>query len=141
MTTAAPHITKHAIDRYVERVNHNVSREEARMAIQRLAMRGRARPNPRHWMNDRSHSGGERYVYWSQQPDVCAVLISGAVTTIITRALTKHAPPNHLRLLLQPAEPSITAVPPIYAGGMTADSRMRRIWDGSTEDHGFGAAA
>ena len=41
-------------------------------------------------MRDRVRiTGGLRFVYWSERSDVCALVIDGAVVTVLTRALCR----------------------------------------------------
>lgn len=81
-------VTQHAIDRYIQRVEPSASRDDAHDRVARIVTLGQARPTPRHWMRERVRlTPGIRFVYWWQQPQVCALVLNGAVITILTRAL------------------------------------------------------
>ena len=89
-------LTHHAIERYQERVAPAISSAEARMALQRFVSMGRMRPTPRRWMSSERAEPGTRFVYWSRQPGVCAILLDGAVVTVITAELVRTSPRRHL---------------------------------------------
>lgn len=86
---ATPSITKHAVERYQQRVAPGASALEARMALQQFVSLGKARPNPRRWMCQHRPGPQIRYVYWVQRPRVCAIVRDGAVVTVITRELIR----------------------------------------------------
>jgi len=86
-----PRITEHAVERYISRVDTSAPFEEARSSVARIITGGRVRSTPRHWM--RSHvrtTPGLRYVYCCEQPDVCALVLGGAVVTILTHDLCRR---------------------------------------------------
>jgi hypothetical protein len=87
-----PHITQHAIDRYITRVDPGASRDQARRAIARILTHGQSRSTPRHWMRQRVRlTPGLRFIYWADQSGVCAMVLDGAVITIVTRALYRRS--------------------------------------------------
>lgn len=86
----SPRITEHAIQRYITRVDGSASKEEARSRVEWIITRGRIRSTPRHWMRSSSRTTpGLRYVYCWQQPDVCALVLDGAVVTVLTHELCR----------------------------------------------------
>ena len=105
-------LTAHAVARYRERVDRGASQLEARLALGALVARGRARTTPRHWMRaDVKPAPGVRFIYWSSQPDVCAVVRDGCVVTVLTRRLCRGVTSrSHLHVVpdrppnLQPVE-------------------------------------
>jgi hypothetical protein len=86
-----PRITRHAIDRYIGRVDHAASHDEAQRCIARIIEGGHVRSTPRHWMRAGARlTPGLRFVYWAGQADVCLLVLDGAVITVITRALCRR---------------------------------------------------
>jgi hypothetical protein len=93
-------ITTHAVCRYRERVDRRISLLEARLRLQRLVSLGRVRATPRHWTRESVKvSAGLRFVYWSGEPHVCALVRDRAVVTVLTRTLCKSSRPRHLKLV------------------------------------------
>lgn len=85
-------VTGHAVDRYIDRVDRTASRRQAAEAISQIVGRGHVRSTPRHWMRGMVHqTPGLRFIYLAAQPDVCALVIDGAVVTIITKRLCRHS--------------------------------------------------
>lgn len=86
-----PRLTAHAVARYIDRVDRTASRRQAAEAISQIIQRGRARSTPRHWMRGLVRpTPGLRFIYLAEQPGVCALVIDGAVVTIITRRLCRR---------------------------------------------------
>src|SRR4051812_12638338 len=90
-------VSDHAVERYTERVQAGASSLEARMALGRLIALGRVRVTPRHWMREGVKPAPNlRFVYWSGQPHVCAVVRDDVVVTVLTRTLcSRSAHPRH----------------------------------------------
>jgi hypothetical protein len=82
-------LTRHAVDRYLERVEPGLSRAEASRRLSTVVSLGRFRPTPRHWMRDVKWSPGLRFLYWAGEPNVCALIREGAVVTVLTRRLCR----------------------------------------------------
>lgn len=81
-------VTQHAIERYMTRVDPWASRERARACVEQIVACGHVRPTPRHWMRHRvGMTPGLRFVYWAEQPDVCALVLDGSVVTMVNRGL------------------------------------------------------
>jgi hypothetical protein len=78
-------ISKHAIDRYLERVDASVSRLNAEREIDEILTAGTRRATPRRWMRDVSKTPGLRFVYWHERPDICVLLLADTVITVLTR--------------------------------------------------------
>lgn len=86
-----PWITRHAVDRYIERVERTASASLAHQRISNILLGGRCRSTPRHWMRGQAHiTPGLRFVYWTGQPDVCLLVLDGAVVTVLTRRLSRR---------------------------------------------------
>jgi hypothetical protein len=86
-----PRITRHAIGRYIGRVDHVASQDEALRCIARIIECGHVRSTPRHWMRAGARLiQGLRFVYWAGQAHVCLLVLDGAVITVITRALCQR---------------------------------------------------
>jgi hypothetical protein len=87
-----PRVTHHAVERYIDRVEPSATRHQAASAIARIVGRGQVRSNPRHWMRGLvRQTPGLRFIYLAEQPGVCALVIDGAVVTIITRRLCRRS--------------------------------------------------
>lgn len=82
-----PVITKHAIDRYLARVDATATPRQAAVAISRIIDHAVARSRPRHWSRVIGQAAGTRYLYSARQPDVCLVVAGGAVVTVHARAV------------------------------------------------------
>ncbi len=86
-------ITQHAIERYISRVEPSASPNRARACVERIVIRGQVRSTPRHWMRHRVRiTPGLRFVYWAEHPYVCALVLEGAVVTIVHRSLYCRPP-------------------------------------------------
>jgi hypothetical protein len=95
---SAVRITKHAIERYQARVNPKASQDDARLMLCRMVCMGHVRSTPRHWMRTAAKTPGLVFVYWSQMPGVCALVLNGALITVITRK-TCQTRRDHLQLV------------------------------------------
>lgn len=84
-----PVISRHAIDRYRERVDPSSSPREAAEVISRVLDTGTARPRPRHWMRVASTAPGTRYLYSANWPDVGLVVADGVVVTLHSRGVCR----------------------------------------------------
>jgi hypothetical protein len=115
-------LSTHAITRYRERVTPTASPGEARLALVRFVMLGRARETPRHWMRgDIEAAPGVRFVYWSGRPDVCAIVRGDVVVTVVTRSLCRGVTSrSHLQLVVPTRPRDLRPV---------ANKRWR--WDGN----------
>lgn len=97
-------ISKHAVQRYQERVDPAAPAGVAAGAIRQILSTGSARTQPRHWTTCRVEPG-MRFVYAANRADVCLVLRDSTVVTILTvqvcaapRARSSWAPiPRRLR--------------------------------------------
>ena len=78
-------LTRHAVERYRERVDPHASDPEAEAVLADLAARGRVRPTPRHWMRHTTKRAGSRYLYCADRHDVCLVIVGDAVVTVHSR--------------------------------------------------------
>jgi hypothetical protein len=112
------HISRHAIERYQQRVDPAVSDAEARIALTRFVMTGRHRPTPRWWMRDHVRAGaGVTFCYCANRADACAIIVDYTVVTVVSRQMFAASKrPTHLR-------PVSTCRP------ATASERARWRWD------------
>lgn len=92
-TTAQIRLSAHSIDRWRERVDPNASEVEARLSLGQLISMGRTRATPRHW-TDVDPAPGLRFVYWSERPSVCALVIDRVVVTVLTRGVCRSTGPH-----------------------------------------------
>jgi len=83
-------ISRHAIDRYRERVDRIADRSVAFRAIAVMLASGTVRATPRWWTTCRLEPG-TRLVYSAMNPDVCLIIKAGTVATLVTRALCAPA--------------------------------------------------
>lgn len=115
-----PHISQHAITRYIERVDPGASRTEARLSLKRLLSVGKVRSVPRHWMrrDGIEPRPGVLYVYPCRPPGVCLLVRDATVVTVITRAMCSRRRPKHLRVVRELPRPV----------AVSDDRRWR--WDG-----------
>ena len=84
------HVTRHAVDRYIQRVDGRATRREARREIDHIAQGGKARPVPRRWMRSVRPSAGLAFVYSSDNPGVCLAVKDGVVVTVYSRSTCKR---------------------------------------------------
>jgi len=83
---SAPRITRHAIERWTERVGGSTN---PIAALQQFVARARRRPRPRHWTTA-APEPGTSFLYLADQPGVCVVLRGGAAVTVLTRSLCRR---------------------------------------------------
>ncbi|HEY7065734.1 MAG TPA: hypothetical protein VII06_29940 [Chloroflexota bacterium] len=81
-------ISRHAVERWQERVEPGASALGARLALRALLDAGRVRPTPRHWTRV-TPEPGLCFVYAADQPGVCALVRDRVVVTVLTRALCR----------------------------------------------------
>jgi hypothetical protein len=67
----------------------------------------------------RQRDPGLRFVYWSGLPDICALLLDGAVVTVLTREMFRSLPRRHGRVRALSPPPS---------------EECRWRWNGDLED-------
>jgi hypothetical protein len=84
-----PQVTRHAIDRWAERVASRGDNEPD-VTLERFLSLGRRRPRPRHWTTAAA-APGTTFVYLAEQPDVCVVLRGSTAVTVLTRSLCRGA--------------------------------------------------
>jgi hypothetical protein len=96
-TLTSIRITRHAVDRFQERVLPGSSKLEARLALQQFVSMGRLRPNARHWMSDQRPDPEKRFIYWAGHPRVCAIIVGRTVVTVITADLVRASGLRNLR--------------------------------------------
>lgn len=82
-----PVITRHAIERYQQRVDPRASVREAAVALSRILDRAAVCSKPRHWSRVIGQAPGTRYLYSSDRPGVCLVVAGGAVVTVHSRVV------------------------------------------------------
>jgi hypothetical protein len=80
-------ISRHAVERYVERVEP-LTCVAAADAIRDLLRDARLRPTPRHWMREQTTYGsGVRFAYSPRASQISLVLRGTVVVTVVTRDL------------------------------------------------------
>jgi hypothetical protein len=84
-------VSRHAIQRYLERVDDSLSPAKARRAVQEILRAGRSRSTPRRWTQHVRATPGLRFVYWHERPDICLLVLDGTVVTVLTRARSRDA--------------------------------------------------
>lgn len=94
MKRAAPELTVHVIDRWIERVEPGASRQVAISQILGMLRLGSRSPRTRRWLRhlrevwtppgtpDRSSTV---YCYWDERPGVALVIVRGRVTTVLCK--------------------------------------------------------
>lgn len=82
-----PVITRHAIERYQQRVDPRASVREAAVALNRILDRAATCSRPRRWSRVIGQAPGTRYLYSAERPGVCLVVAGGAVVTVHSRTL------------------------------------------------------
>lgn len=86
---AQPRLTRHAVERWFQRVDLGTNDRPSIAALDDLLRRGKRRPRPRHWT--RTHvEPGTTFVYAADRPGVCAVVRGNVVVTILTRELCRR---------------------------------------------------
>ena len=78
-------ITRHAIDRYRERVDPSSVSPEAILAIGRILSSARTRSCPRRWCRMVGTRPGSRYLFSAEFPGICLVVRGGTVVTVFSR--------------------------------------------------------
>ena len=81
------HVTRHAIDRFRDRVDRAATRAEAVNAVRRISGSARICSRPRKWcrLAGVRSEPGSRYLYSAVYPGVCLVVRGGAVVTVFSR--------------------------------------------------------
>lgn len=82
-------ISRHAVDRWRERVETSCRPDEARQALTRFVQSGRARPTPRAWMNGVRPAPGLRFIYSADRPGICVLARDGTALTVLTKSLCR----------------------------------------------------
>ena len=82
-------LTRHAVARYIERVDPRATAAQATEALVALVAGGRVRATPRHWMRQTQSEDGTRYLYHAETPGVCILVRGGSAITVLTRELIR----------------------------------------------------
>jgi|GEM_PF-6753993 len=88
VTASAPRymLTRHAVQRFIERVRPTASWHEARAELASLAASARA-SRPRRWMRTaRPASPGTIYLYPRGMPGVALIVRTGVIVTVMSKA-------------------------------------------------------
>lgn len=80
-----PRITRHAAERWAERVGGAGS---SQASLEGFLARARRRPRPRHWTTAAAQPGTS-FMYLADQPGICVVVREGAAVTVLTRMLCR----------------------------------------------------
>ena len=79
-------ITEHAIARCQQRVTGSLTRDETRGLLSMMVSLGRTRATPRKWTKQTvSPAPGLRFLYWSELPDVCGLILGRTLVTVLTQ--------------------------------------------------------
>ena len=102
--TSSVVVTQHAIERCQQRVAPSLSRDEAHALLLAMLSRGRSRATPRKWTKGSvSPTQKLRFVYWSELPDVCGLVVDHTLVTVVTRPMCRRQRPavlprsNHIQ--------------------------------------------
>ncbi len=82
-------VSRHAVRRYIERIDPSAHFNDALAAIQAIRAVARARPRPRWWTSRRGEVPGTRYLYSAQHAGICLVVQDGVVATVMSRAVCR----------------------------------------------------
>ena len=82
-------ISRHAVDRWRERVDTSCRTDEARQALAQFVGGGRSRPTPRAWMSGVRPAPGLRFIYSADRPGVCVLARDGTALTVLTKSLCR----------------------------------------------------
>lgn len=83
------HVTRHAIERFRNRVDHSATTTDAVNTVQRIAGSARACARPRKWCR-LAGVGTHResqYLYSAIYPGICLVVRGNAVVTVFSKAV------------------------------------------------------
>lgn len=90
-------VTLHAVERCQERAAPMHSHFHVRQLLEDMAAQGHVRKTPRRWMRSQvTLTPGLRFLYWSDLPDICALVIGTSIVTVITRAMCRRPRPIRL---------------------------------------------
>jgi hypothetical protein len=92
-------ISRHAVDRWRERVDTSCRPDEARQALARFVGGGRSRPTPRAWMSGVRPAPGLRFIYSADRPGVCVLARDGTALTVLTKSLCRARRRRHRSVL------------------------------------------
>ena len=94
-SNSAIHITGHAIERCQQRVAAALTRAEVLGLLSSMVSEGRTRTTPRKWTK-RSvcPAPGLRFLYWSELPDVCGLVVGRTLVTMLTRDSCSSSRPS-----------------------------------------------
>lgn len=88
--TGEVRVTKHARERYIERVDRRAGHDQAEAVIRKIALGGRARATPRHWMRMVDPSPGARFIYCADHPHVCLMVRDHSVVTVFSKPVCRR---------------------------------------------------
>ncbi len=81
------HVTRHAIDRFRDRVDSTATRAEAVNAVRHIGGSARTCSRPRKWcrLAGVRTRPGSRYLYSAVYPGICLVVRGNAVITVFSK--------------------------------------------------------
>ena len=82
-------VSRHAVARYMERVDPQADFGVAVAAIEEILATARSRPRPRWWTSRRGERPGTRYLYSARHAGVCLVVQHGVVATVMSRPVCR----------------------------------------------------
>ena len=82
-----PRVTRHAVDRFRDRVEPSATPARAFAAIRQISSSARACSRPRKWCRLRGVNArpGSRYMYSAAHPGICLVVRGGAIVTVFSK--------------------------------------------------------
>ena len=80
-----PIVSKHAVKRYIERVDRGADDLGATLEIMLIAASARSRSNLRWWTQIAGQRPGTRYLYSATSPGVCLVRRENTIVTVFSR--------------------------------------------------------
>ena len=86
------HVTRHAVERFRDRVDRFATVSEAINAVQRIAGTARACSRPRKWcrLAGVRTQRGSQYLYSAVYPGICLVVRGNAVVTVFSKRACKE---------------------------------------------------
>jgi hypothetical protein len=93
VTRADPRAPRHAVCRYLARVDSSSTYQFAQASLEELVRKGRSSPKGRHWTRGARPHPGRCFVIWVERPDVVAIVDwrNGQICTVLSRSMFSRA--------------------------------------------------
>lgn len=101
--TIAVGATTHAVERWIERVDHSATFAEARAAVEEFVRTGKLSGRPPRWVGHRRAPAGPgaRYATNSTWPRIALLVTDGGAVLSVITEVRKHTPHRgHIRRLI-----------------------------------------